>query len=79
MTIQSKERELPSLEELLDRRGIHKSTGFDDYQDFIKTQQQAGVAPRLIKFPRIFPQGSMHLALGRISTTKRFWTWRDKE
>ncbi len=71
-------KEPPSLEDLLSRRGIHKSDGFDDYQDFIEERQRNGLVARLVRLPRIFVQGSMHLALGQVVNTKRFWTWGDR-
>ena len=78
MDSHSADKKPPTLEVLLDRRGIRKSDGFDDYQDYIEESQRRGVLARIIGLSRIFPQGSMHLALGRVVSTARFWTWRDK-
>ena len=68
----------PSLDELLERRGVRKSTGFADYQDFIEEKSAKGLKSGLIGLPRIYPQGSMHLALGRTQNVKGFWTEGDK-
>jgi hypothetical protein len=80
MTARTKEpgTRLPTLEELLERRGIRKSAKFDDYQDYIEQEQRRGVRPGLINLPRIHVHGSMHLALGRIQSVKRFWSRGDK-
>jgi hypothetical protein len=66
------ERELPTLEELLLRRGIAKSEDFGDYQDFIESAEQNDVRPRLFGFSRVLPEGSMHLALGRTMSARKF-------
>lgn len=73
------EKTLPSLEELLRRRGITKSEEFDDYQDYIEEQENAGVRPRLLGLRRIHTHGSMHLALGRVQSVRRFWTRADRK
>ena len=68
----------PELSELLERRGVRKSKKFDDYQDYIEDRQRSGIRPKLINFPRIYSQGSMHLALGRVLSLSNFWTRADK-
>lgn len=65
-------RELPTLEELLRRRGISKNPQFDDYQDFIEDAEGKGIKPRLFGFNRVPAEGSMHLALGRTVSVKNF-------
>lgn len=71
-------KDIPTLDELLERRGINKNEKFGDYQDYIEESQKRGVVAALLKFPRIYSQGSMHLALGRVQSVKHFWTWNDK-
>ncbi|MBF0342053.1 MAG: hypothetical protein HQL95_13980 [Magnetococcales bacterium] len=61
---------LPTLEEILKRRGIVKGVDFDDYQDYIESQEKT-LRPRLLKFSGIFPEGSMHLAMGRVIPTRK--------
>ncbi|MEO5346337.1 MAG: hypothetical protein H7834_08170 [Magnetococcus sp. YQC-9] len=62
--------ELPTLEEILEKRGFVKSVGFNDYQDYIEANEQK-FRPALLNLPGIFTEGSMHLALGRIIPTKK--------
>ena len=69
---------VPTLEELLAARGIHKNACFDDYQDYIVASQAQGARVQLVQHPRIHPHGSMHLALGRTTSVKRFWSRGDK-
>lgn len=78
MSADDQGRALPSLGELLERRGIYKSEQFGDYQDYIEDQQREGCDAQLVKLPRIYSQGSMHLALGRIQSVKEFWSRSDK-
>ena len=70
-------REVPSLRELLLRRGIQPSQGFADYQDYIEQRQQEGCRPRLLRLPGLFA-GDIHLALGRTTSVKCFWRQSDK-
>lgn len=61
--------ELPTLEELLERRGVVKGEGFGDYQDYIESQEKT-LRPSLLGFSDIYPEGSMHLAMKRIILTR---------
>ena len=79
MTEVAVQNKLPSLEELLRRRGIEKSKDFDDYQDYVEEQEDAGVRPKLLNLRRIHTHGSMHLALGRIQSVRNFWSWMDRK
>lgn len=69
--------DLPTLEELMRRRGIIKGPDFDDYQAYIEEREKE-LKPDLLGFNQIFPRGSMHLALGRRQSTKDFWRREDK-
>lgn len=61
--------ELPTLEELLEKRGVVKGNDFGDYQDYIESQEKK-LRPSLLGFSGIYPEGSMHLAMGRIISTR---------
>lgn len=61
----------PSLEALLEKRGVKKDSTFHDYQDYI-LQREAELKPRLFR-RGILSEGSMHLALNRIISVKNFF------
>lgn len=61
---------LPTLEQLLERRGVRKNQDFDDYQDYILAREKH-LSPTLCNTNSIF-SGSMHLAMGRIMSVRRF-------
>lgn len=60
----------PTLEELLDRRGITRGSEFRDYQDYIESRER-DLSPAKLDLPTIRPGGSMHIALNRFITTRR--------
>ncbi|MBF0418511.1 MAG: hypothetical protein HQL86_09720 [Magnetococcales bacterium] len=57
--------ELPSLEQILEKHGFVKSSKYNDYQDYIETNEQK-IRPALLNLLGIHAEGSMHLALGRV-------------
>ncbi|MBF0164256.1 MAG: hypothetical protein HQL97_05085 [Magnetococcales bacterium] len=62
--------ELPSLEQILEKRGFVKSAEFNDYQDHIEANEQK-FRPARLNLPGIHVEGSMHLALGRIIPSRK--------
>lgn len=62
----ARKKEISTLEEYLEEHGIKKSTGFDDFQDYIEAQQEK-VPTRVVRPSSVPVEGSMHLALGRIA------------
>ncbi|ACB28396.1 hypothetical protein Mrad2831_6482 (plasmid) [Methylobacterium radiotolerans JCM 2831] len=61
----------PSLDELLAKHGASKGDTFNDYQDYI-LEKEKKIKPKL--FGRgLLVEGSMHLALGRIMSVKKFF------
>lgn len=61
---------LPTLEQLLERRGVRKNQDFGDYQDYILAREKT-LTPTLSGANRFF-SGSMHLAMRRIMSLRRF-------
>jgi hypothetical protein len=68
----SEVRSATRLERLLERRGIVKNEEFGDYQDYIEEAERGGLKSRVIASSRVVSEGSMHLALGRTVSTKKF-------
>lgn len=64
-------KELPSLKALLERRGIKADTKYNDYQSYID-QKSKDLPAEKISNGRVVASGSMHVALGRLISTKDF-------
>lgn len=58
-----------SLKDFLASKGIKKSGSFGDYQDYIEDKQKQ-IPPSLYRQKEIPVRGSVHLALGRILSSK---------
>lgn len=58
-----------SLKDFLASKGIKKSGSYGDYQDYIEDKQKL-ISPTLYRQKEIPVRGSVHLALGRIFSSK---------
>lgn len=71
MSADTKTLELPTLDELLSARGVFPNPKTGDYQDYIE-EREKDTEIGFLGLSRVFPQGSMHLALKRIAKTRKF-------